>query len=186
MSRSCGRALAAVALLAATLFVSACGSSGSGTVDPPIQGSFLPERSTPEPASVSLAQSAAFNDLVTVQARVTDVAGLYGAAFYLIVDPAIVTFVGHAPGQVLEAGGQSPVYLVDASQPGVVVVSASRLGAVPAVDVTGTGILLSLTFRVVDVGTGSVAFQGAALYGDQLQPQPMPGIQWYGGAFVGG
>jgi len=187
MPISSWRPIVGTALGAGVALAVACGSASDGSaVAPGIQATFLADRSSPESASVSLVQAATAGDLVTVHASVTDVAGLYGAGFYLTVDPAIVAFVRYAPGDVLETGGHSPVYLVDASQPGLIVVSTTRLGAVPAVDVTGTRTLLSLTFRGIGVGACHVTFHGAALYGDQLQPQPMPGIRWYGGEFVGG
>jgi hypothetical protein len=184
MSRAIRCGLAVAALVVVPIVVPGCGSGG-GTTTPRIGAAFVPDRATPEPANVTLAAGAAVDDLVTVHATITDVDGLYGAAFDLTIDPAIATFVSYTPGEVLETGGHVPIYLVNGDQPGLVVFSASRLGPVPPVDVTGTHTLVSLTFRLNQIGSGSVAFQAAALYDDQLQPQPLPGIQWYGGTLVG-
>jgi hypothetical protein len=178
------RAIAAGTLAAVLLLAVGCGSGGGGYASR-IAATFVPDRSTPEPASVTLGPGPATDDLVTVHATITDVAGVYGAAFYLLLDPAIASYVSYTPGEVLETGGHSPVYLVDASQPGLVVFSASRLGAVATVDVSGTRRLVSLTFRVGAVGSAPLSFQAAVLYDDQLQPQPLPGIQWFGGTLVG-
>ena len=185
MTSTTGRT-SALAALAAALAMGAAGCGGSsGDVWAGIVAGFTAEEPSPGPSSVSLAQADVRNDLVQLRVRVTDVEGLYGAAFYVMVDPTIARLEHHAPGEILEAGPHTPLYLVEEAQPGVIVVSATRLGPVPAVDVVGTRTLLSLTFRVVGIGSCAASFQAAALYGDELQPAPMPGVSWFGGEIVG-
>jgi len=177
-----------VTAVLAVLFAHAtgCGGSSDGAVTSGgLQASFTADEPAPGPSSVSLEQAGVAGDLVTLDVRVTDVGGVYGAAFYLVLDPAIATLVRYEPGEILESDGHVPLYLVEAGQPGLVVVSTTRLGPVPAVDVTGRRTLLSLTFRVIGVGASGAVFQAAALYGDELQPEPMPGVRWFGGEIAG-
>ena len=162
-----------------------CGGSDYGGMSGGVRASFIAEQPSPGPASVSLEPGRATGDMVEVRVRVTDIAGVYGAAFYLVVDPAIASYVRYAPGEVLESDGQVPLYLVDAGQPGRIIVSATRLGPVGGIDVSGSQVLLTLTLRVVGVGVSGTTFDAAALYDSQIQPQPMSGIQWYGGQIAG-
>ena len=169
----------------AILVVPSGGCGGSSEMSGGLEASFTAEEPAPGPSSVSLGQAGSSGDRVEVRVQVTDVSGLFGAAFYLTFDPAMATFDGHEPGEILESDGHTPFYLVEEGQPGVIVVSATRLGPVPAVDVTGSRTLMSLRFRVIDVGASGAVFQAGALYGSQLQPEPMPGVSWFGGQIVG-
>jgi Cohesin domain len=173
------------AVLLACLLASGCGGSDYSGSSTGLHASFTAEQSAPGPASVSLEPGRATGDTIEVRVRLTDIGDVYGAAFYVVLDPVIASYVSYAAGEVLESDGQVPLYLVDAGQPGRIVVSANRLGPVGGVDVTGSRTLLTLTLRVVGVGVSGATFDSAALYDSQLQPQPMPGIHWFGGEIVG-
>ena len=176
--------LATAFLLFACLVSAGCGGSDGG-MGSGLQASFTAEQPAPGPASVSLDAGRVSGDLVEVRVRVTDVTDVYGAAFYLVLDPAIASYASYKAGDILGSDGQVPLYLVDAGQPGRIVVSATRLGPVGGIDVSGTRTLLTLNLRVVGVGASGTTFDAAALYDSQLQPQPMSGIQWFGGEIVG-
>ncbi len=172
------------AVLLACLLASGCGGSDYGGTSG-LQASFTAEQPAPGPASVSLEPGRATGDMIEVRVQLTDIGDVYGAAFYVVLDPAIASYVSYAAGEILEGDGQDPLYLVDAGQPGRIIVSANRLGPVGGIDVTGSRTLLTLTLRVVGVGVSGATFDSPALYDSQLQPQPMPGIQWFGGEIVG-
>ena len=63
--------------------------------------------------------------------------------------------------------------------------ATNRQGSAPGVDASGTVVLIELRFRVTQAATSQMAFQSPDLLDDQLQPQPIPGIQWFGGTIVG-
>jgi hypothetical protein len=65
-----------------------------------------------------------------------------------------------------------------------VIVGVSRAGSTTT-SVSGTKIVISLTFRVKEVGTYPIAFQNAVVTDGQTVPQPLPGIGWYAGALQG-
>ena len=176
--------IAVPAVLLAGLVANGCGSDNGG-LSSSLHASFTAEQPAPGPASVTLEPGRATGDLIEVRVRLTDIVDVYGAAFYVVLDPAIASFVRYTPGEILESDGEIPFYLVDSGQPGRIVVSANRLGPVGGVDVTGSRTLLTLTLRVVGVGVSGATFDAVALYDSQLQPQPMPGIQWFGGEIVG-
>lgn len=170
------------ACVAAVLAVAACSSDEPSSA---IHAEFVPDQAAPGAGTVALAAASSRGDLVTVRIRVTDVDGLYGASFYLLHDPELARMASWAPGDVLEQGQHTPFYEVQEVLPGTIIVGASRLGPVPPVSVVGGGTLLSITYQVQAVGDGAVDFQGAILFDGQLQPQPLPGIQWFGGRLIG-
>lgn len=169
----------------------ACGGSSGDPVPGPGGGSsnlvagFTPDQPSPGADTVALHEGASTDDIVTVRVAVTDVGGIFGAAFDLTYDPGRASFVNWTSGTLLEQGGHTPSYQVDGRTPGQVVVGASRQGSAPAVDAVGTVPLIELRFRVTQAGTSQIAFQSPDLLDDQLQPQPIPGIQWFGGTLVG-
>jgi hypothetical protein len=177
--------------LACLSVAAACGGGGgdSGVVSggsSTITASFVAGETNPQAGSVSMAQDSVSGDVVTIRIRVTDTQGIYGAAFDVIYDPATTTYVGWAPGTLLEQGGNAPNYTVSSPQAGRVVVGASRTGNVSAVNAVGTAVLLRLSFRARQTGSSPINFQAASLSDAQVPPQALLGIHWSGGLLVGG
>ena len=165
------------------------GSGGGGGAGPGPGGGlaagFVADEPSPGSDTVNSGQGNASNDLVTVLVNVTDTNGIYAAAFDLLYDSAQVTYVGWTPGTLLEQGGNAVIYDVGTPQSGQLVVSASRQGNVPGANVSGTRAVVGLTFRVEQVGNSPISFQSNTLLDGQQQPQPIPGIAWFGGTLTG-
>ncbi len=158
------------------------GSDGGMTGGTGVAGTFSPAQANPGPDTVSMGQQSASGNLVTVAVNLTDTASVYGALFDMTYPASFVEYVSWSPGTVLEAGGQQVNYIVDAPTSGRLVISASRLGAAPETNVTGTETLIRITFRVTRVGSGSVGFENSAIVDEQLQDLP---IQLWAGGTLG-
>jgi len=152
----------AQALLAAAALVAlaACGGGGGGggpTQPPPPTASltFTPG-GTSGGAAVVLSRTGATGgrDLdLAVEAR--QVGSLYGVAFDLGYPASVLSYQGATPGDFLATGGFQ-VSLQVAEQSGNLIVGVTRLGAVPGA--SGSGTLVTLRFRSVGSGTGSLSF----------------------------
>ena len=182
-------------LLMLVLCVTACGSSGGdegvgGGGPTPIPSglaaTFTPAQTNPGPDTVALATGASSGDEITLLVNVTNTDTIYGAAFEVLYDASRITFRRHRSGTLLEQGGHTPFYEASTPVPGRLVVAATRQGNVGAVNVTGTDPLIELTFRVTVAGVSDVSFiPSASLFDDNVQPQPLPSLSWYGGSLAG-
>ena len=121
-------------------------------------------------------------NLVTLNVNVTGTNDVFGAAFDLQFDPAMAEFANWTAGNLLESGGQNVAYQVNATQPGRVVVGASRTGT-SGTNATGTVTLIRLTLRVTQAGSSLVTLENGALYGSQ-STQAMTGIAFSGGTLA--
>jgi hypothetical protein len=181
------RRYALLILVAASL---ACGGGGGGSDSSSVTGggggstllsaSFTPDIPSPGAATVSMDQQSANGNTVTVVVNVTDTNNVYGAAFDVTFQAGIMEFVSWSAGDLLETGGHNPTYIVDQPISGRLVVAATRVGAVGNVNAVGSRALIRLTFRAVQPGTGSVAFQNGTVQDDT--PQDLPGLTWGGGS----
>ncbi len=182
---------AAVNAMLLVLLATSCGGGGGGESTPPPGGgpaaSFAPDQPSPGANDVAMARGSASADVVTVDVNVTDTGDVYGAAFDLFFDSAGVQYVNWSAGNLLEQGGNSPVYNVrlDSSDAGHLLVGASRTGSVPPVDVSGTKTLVRLTFRVKQTGSFPLSFANEALFDGQNPPREISGISWFAGSVTG-
>lgn len=143
---------------------------------------FTADQPSPGAATVSMADGGTSGPVFSIRVNITDVDDVFTADFGVTYDPALVEFVNWAPGFVLEDGGNSPSYLLGATQPGLITVGASRTGgASGGVDVVGTRTLIILTFQAKAAGTSQIKFQGGSLLDAQAPPQGIPGLDWHGG-----
>ncbi len=174
-------------LVAFAIAAAGC-SSGSGDdpiVPPSFGASFLAEEPNPGDETVSAHEGATIGSQVTVEIRVTGTNDIYGATFDLIFDPSMVNYVDFTEGSLLEQGGQSPDYVVQQPQSGQLIVTVTRQGNVPGVDASGTVTLIGLIFEVIQEGSSVVFFTASELLDDQPTPQPIPDLEWFGGALTG-
>ena len=155
-----------------------CGGSSGGGMIPALTASFVAGNPIPGTDTVSMARASLNGDEVTLSVNVTGTNDVYSAAFDVVFNPPTVVFVGHAPGNLLEDGGNAPTYQAVA-QAGRVVVGASRVGSVPGANAVGSRPLINLTFRVTRVGNVQVTLENAALLDQNLNP--IPAINWSGG-----
>ena len=97
---------------------------------------------------------------VTVSVVVSNVSALFGAAFDVLFNPQILSFVSAQKGTFLEQGGTTNV-LSTVSPAGNLIVGYSILGA--SAGVSGSGTLMTLTFNALAAGTSALNFQNNAL-----------------------
>ena len=187
------RRLLSILALVLVATLTACGGGsggGGGPVSGPGPGSgtlnaqFTPDQPNPGADTLSLDEGSTAAELVTLEVQITETDGVYGAAFDLTYNAGVATFVNWAPGSVLEQGGQGPAYQVSATNPGRLVVGASRQGDVSGVDVNGTVTLIHLVFRMNQAGSSTAQLENASLLDDSLPPQAVPGLSIFGGTMT--
>jgi hypothetical protein len=178
----------ALVLVLALVSAPACGggsSSDLGGSPPAIAASFTPDKPTPDPNNVAMAEGTRNYDVVTVNVTLTGTNGVYGTAFEVVFDEAYVTYLDFTHGSAFEQGGNSPNYLVSAaSTPGRVIVGVSRIGNT-GTDIVGTKTIVGLQFRVKQAGSYPITIEHAEVDDAQSPPQPIPGIAWFAGTLTG-
>ncbi len=170
------RALAAAVLLALAAACGGGGGGGGGTgPTPPAQSLTFTPAGTSSGASVTLQRSGTDPQVLVLEVRAQQVSDLYGLYFDLAYPAAALSFEGATEGSLLSSGGIQTSLQV-AEQSDRLVVGLTRLGAVSGAD--GAGTLLTLRFRAIATGNGSLSFsrQGAVdSNGRTLQ------LDWLGG-----
>lgn len=179
--RSGRPAVLAVLLLAAAavLLSTACGGGGGGggptAPPPPASGlTFTPAAGGGDDAVV-LRRQGTGNDTLVLDVAVEGVEGLYGVFFDLRYPDALLDFEGSSEGSFLNVDGAATVLEI-AEQPGNLVVGLSRLGDVAGR--SGSGVLLTLRFRAVSGGNGSLTFERNGAVAANGQPL---NLSWSGG-----
>ncbi len=170
-------------LLVSTL---ACGGGGSGDVDSVSNytGSFTPDAQNPGANTVFVIGtpgSGSNVSLVTLSVYVNNISDIYGASFDVSFDSTKAQFVNYSAGEVLEFGGQSVSYQVNATNPGRIVVGVARTSGGVGVTVPDARVLVRVTLKVTDVGSSQVQFSNPALLNSQNPPAPKSGITFFGG-----
>ena len=100
------------------------------------------------------------NSQFTINVNVANVSSLFGAAFDLIFDPAVLQFVSAQKGTFLEQCGSTNL-LTTLDTPGHLIIGYSILGQ--STGVSGGGSLMTITFHSLSVGTSNLTFQNNAL-----------------------
>ena len=178
---------AAVSILTVLLFVSTgCGGSdGSGGAAAAPCLSFV---GTQAPAAGRVVARLATGGSCSgraVEIVVTDVSDVFGAQFTLTFDATKIAYGGaSSQGSFLTSGGAQVSIPEDNTGAGTVSVGISRIGAGTGVNVSGSQVLIRLTFAPLAVGSSSLAISNAILFGSQTPPQPKPGLTWSGGSFT--
>lgn len=146
----------------------------------PAETLILEEASTPSAMSVPVAAAipvgpprldlaapaaTAVGQLVTVEVRVSEVAGLVSAPLFVNYDPALLEFVAASEGTFLGSGGQRTVFSANPGSAGMVVVGVRQADA--GAGASGGGVLYTLSFRAkaagaAQVGVNRMNFRGAA------------------------
>lgn len=157
--------------------VAAGGGGGSNL----IVASFVADEPSPGADTVSIAESNSSGNLVTLQVNVTDTNDVHTAAFDVVFDDSLVEYVGYTAGNLLEQGGNTPLYQVGPSA-GRIVVGVSR-GGNTGTNAVGSQVLMSLNFRAIAVGQSSLSVVNASLRDGNLNS--IPGVGWFGGSVVG-
>jgi len=178
-----------IALWVLVVAVVGCGGGGSSpSPSTNFQGSFTPDAQNPGANTVYTTGTPGTGGnagLVTLHVYVNNTSDIYGASFDLVFDPAMAQFVNWSAGQVLEFGGQSVTYQINASSPGRVVVGVARTSGGVGVTVPDAAVLIHLTLRVIDAGSSTIQFTDPALLNSQNPPQPKTGVAFFGGTLTG-
>ena len=122
-------------------------ASGGGGGSNLIVASFVADEPNPGADTVSFAESNSSGNLVTLQVNVTDTNDVHTAAFDVVFDDTLVEYVGYTVGNLLEQGGNTPLYQVGPSA-GRIVVGVSRGGST-GTNAVGSQVLMSLNFRAI-------------------------------------
>ena len=163
----------------------ACSSSGTGTVLQPAPNLVFVPASAPAPGTVTSATgTGSTGDRAVIDVQVTDVMDVHAASFTLTYNTAVVGFIDFdTTGSHLGSDGTQLQAIVQENQPGTLTVGLTRLGAT-GIEFNGTEPLISIHFsRAAASGTASVDFVNTELLDSNAPPQPIPGIQWFGGSF---
>ena len=115
---------------------------------------------------------------LVVQARAVE--DLYAVAFDLVFPGRVLEFEGATEGSHLAAEGVETTLQVAQSAPGRLVVGHSRLGRVGGVD--GSGVLMELSFRVTEGGTGEIGFEDRQAFGPDGEGKST--VSWVGGTIT--
>jgi cohesin domain-containing protein len=146
-----------LALVTTLLLALACGGGGGGgsptePTPPPSQPSLVFTPQTPGPSGISLVSAATSTaSTLILEVRVSSISDLYGVAFDLDFPAGLLQFVRSTQGPFL-AGGT----FQGSAGPGKLVMGLSNLGPVPGT--SGSGVLMTLEFRVVGAGEGAFTF----------------------------
>ncbi|HEY5594055.1 MAG TPA: cohesin domain-containing protein [Nitrospiria bacterium] len=158
-----------------------CGGKGGDSDPPAVSASFAPDQASPGPDTISMVGSVNGGDLyLAVQVNAVSDA-IFGAAFDLAFDPAILTYVDHTIGNFFEQTG-SATYAVAARSDRVIVgVAAEQSGA----GATGTGSVVTLHFRARAAGSSPTTFENQALCSSSSTTScdRTPSLSWYGGTY---
>jgi len=109
---------------------------------------------------------------VTLNISVSGVERLYSAPFYLFYNPSVLELIKVTQGEFLKQDGQQTAFF-HANHPelGRVMIGLSRLGQVGGV--TGSGMLLAITFRAKAPGVGTFAVQQAEFRNTAMEIIPV-------------
>ena len=192
------RAARRLGLIALAGTLTACGGGGGGnndggTTGGPQTGSFVAADPTPPADSVSLQAGTHSGLAVNVNVAVTNVDDFFGTGFRVIYDATVAqyqsfdsasSFLRDAP---FNTAGAPLQFDVDASTPGILSISATRLqnaqGTATGVNVAGTRTLLILRFAMLKVTqTSPVTLPASQSEARDSQDTVLP-LTWQAGVF---
>jgi general secretion pathway protein D len=143
----------------------------------------VPEAAAPAPAPPSPAPAtgaaqltfapstvqAAVNTPVALMLQMTGAQDLFSAPMKIRFDPKVLQLQSIRPGGLMSADGQQPNFTESiANEIGEATITLNRLPG--SSGVSGSGVLLQLTFQAVAPGVATVSVTDAALKNMQLQP----------------
>lgn len=190
------RGLLSLALICTLVLIfSACGGSsgGGGGAGAPVSTSitpdFLPSSTNVTSNLISVTKKSVQGDTITLDVEVTNLSSLSSAAaFDLVFNPSLVTFVSFAPGTFFEDNGGVKVNYLAALQSNtnnrLVVGVTQQNGA----GVKGSGVMIQLTFKAIAIGSSNPNFEINNLLAPTpppAPPAPLPPLTWVTGELMG-
>lgn len=182
MTRGKSRVGVALAATLAVLLGAGCGGGGGGGGG---GGPTLPQpgitftEAAASPPAIRLARGPVSTaTLLELEVRADQLPEIYGVAFDLTYPSELLRFDAAAEGTFLGAGGVGTSVQVVQSEPGRLVVGATRLGEVAGTG--GSGVLLTLRFTAVAPGGGPFRFLQNRAF--DSAGEEVPGVAWAGGS----
>ena len=158
-----------------------CGGKGGDSDPPAVSASFTPDQASPGTNTISLNGSVSGGELyLTVQANAVT-GTIFGAAFDLAFNPAILTYIDHSTGGFFEQTGSATYAVAARSDRLIVGVAAGQPGA----GASGAGGIVTLHFRAQAAGSSPITFENHALCSSASTTNcdRQPSLSWYGGTY---
>ena len=131
----------------------------------PVQAAPVPAAAPPQArATLSVVAPKAVNknDRFTVEVQVSNAANVYKAPFTMVYDPIFVEFISATEGAFLKQGGAQTAFQTNVDRnTGQITVTLNKTGDAPGA--TGSGPLMTATFRARNQGPASFGFLGVNL-----------------------
>ena len=135
--------------------------------------------STPGNNSVYMSRNSSLSsgNTLSVDIKVNNVSNVYGAAFDVDFDSSKMTYDSYSAGSLLESGGNAVSYQagLQSGNSGKLIAGISRQAG--ASGVSGSGILITLKFKVT--GNSAISFSNNSL--KDSTNQSISGVTWSGG-----
>jgi hypothetical protein len=168
-----------ISVTAAALLLLGCKDSGTASSS----ASFSADARTPGPKQVFLTSDAASGSSIAASVRVRVTTGIHSADLTLSYDPVRLLFRSSSAGTLLEQGNATVTYDVRETTPGVLRIQVQRTTSGTVNAGTDDPPLVSLAFDVLIQGSAPAAFSSSALFDES--GNPIPGVVFFGGAFIG-
>lgn len=154
----------ATALSILMLLMSACGGSGGGGNGPTSPSTTVNFSGVTSPGNdtvyMAINNSLSSGNTLAIDVKANNISGsVFGSAFDVDFDSSKVTYESKSAGDFFEQGGNTVYYLVRPSGSNKIIAGVSSLA--PTTGVTGSGIILTLKFKVT--GSSSLSFSNSAL-----------------------
>lgn len=176
--------LKAVYISCCLIFMASCGNGGgSSPVSPSLTADFVALTSSPASGSVTLQKNRVVGDVVYVDVKITNLSHVFGADIRLDYDKSKVHWTGsYEPGNFLEKGG-TPQYWISSTGDEFTVVLFGGQGT----EVGGSGVLLTIPFKVTASVDVAISFNLASRMTDSTAPNPatIAVSSWNGGTVKG-
>jgi len=154
------------------------GGGGGGPTDPGPSITFSPSSSAADRALVLREGPGTTASRLVLELVVRDLDGLYGLSFDLRYPSSVLSFEAAAEEDFLGQGGADTTLQVAEQPTGNLVIGLSRLGRVPGA--SGSGVVLSLEFRAVGNGGGTLSFDANEAF--DADGVPLPAVSWGAGS----
>lgn len=169
----------AVAVVAVAALALACGGSSDSGGGPtqPQPGITFSEQGSPDANTVFMTDApSAGTTTFTLEVRANQMDHVRGFAFDIEYPTNLLSFQEATPGGFL--GGDNVVDLLTSERtPGTIVVGITRLGSNRAV-VSGSGLVVTLTFSSVGFGSGPISFENEQAF---REFSSLTAADWLGG-----
>lgn len=165
-------------IIIAAIALGACSGDDGGSSRPTAGVGFVPAPA-PSGVSVSLEERELGADRLVIDVVANGAADLYGAAFRLKYDPAVLAFSKLEPASGW--GSAPPIVLSNAAEPGLLVAVLSNKGK--SAGVSGAKLpLATITFQLVKKEATSLELLATRSALVSAKGKNIDGVSWAGGA----